>query len=243
MPILTIGNTEIPYRIRYSDRARKKRIVVTARGVEVVAPTGAPLDGDQGVAAFVFSKRRWLFDAVREVAAQQGKLLTQYYAGGAKLQFRGRWLMLDVQSGATRAVTVTCKSKFHVTAPETLEGAEKLMAVRQGLEDWLKRRAARDLASFCRLHAPRLGVHPKGARLSDARHTWGACGKDGIIRIHWRLIQAPKLAMEYVVAHELTHLRHRNHGPAFWKKLSETLPNWAEAKALLERWEGEHRAV
>jgi predicted metal-dependent hydrolase len=49
--------------------------------------------------------------------------------------------------------------------------------------------------------------------------------------------------MEYVVAHELAHLIHRNHGPRFWKALGETMPNWAEGKAHLERWEGEHRAV
>ena len=48
--------------------------------------------------------------------------------------------------------------------------------------------------------------------------------------------------MEYVVAHELAHLRHRNHSPAFWLKLSETMPDWARAKELLERWEWAHRA-
>ena len=56
-------------------------------------------------------------------------------------------------------------------------------------------------------------------------------------------LQAPKVAMEYVVVHELAHLRHRNHSPAVWRKLAETKPGWPEAKELLERWEGAHRAV
>ena len=243
MPILTIGNTDIPYEVRYSDRARLKRIVVTPEGVEVVAPKGAAIEGDDGVTAFVHTKRRWMFDAVREIAARQGKLLTQHYASGAKLQYRGRWLMLDVESKPIDAVSVRCRSKFQVEVPEDLKGTAKLKMVHTGLDDWLRARARRDLRSFSRKYAALSGVTPKGARLSDAKHAWGTCGKDGIIRVHWRLIQAPKVAMEYVVAHELTHLTHRNHSPAFWKMLSQTMPNWPEAKAQLERWEGQHRAV
>lgn len=243
MQILTIGSTEIPYEIRYSNRARKKRIVVTPGGVEVVVPEGTALGGDNGIAAFVHTKRRWLFDSVREIAALQSKLLTQHYASGAKLQYRGRWLMLEVTSEACEAVQVSCKSKFHVKVPNALEGDSKLEAVQQGVNEWLKLQAERDLKIFCRKHAKNLEVQSKAARLSNAKHAWGSCGKDGTIRVHWRLVQAPKSAMEYVVAHELVHLIHRNHSPAFWKKLSETLPNWAEAKALLEQWEVEHRAV
>ncbi len=240
---LTIGKTKIPYAVRYSDRARRKRIVVTPDRVEVVVPAGTPLEGKEGVNAFVHTKRRWMYDATREVAARQGKLLTQHYASGAKLQYRGRWLMLDVESAVVDKVKVTCRSKFHVVVPKQLTGTAKHKAVQTAFNEWLKDRADRDLQHFTRQHTAQLKVNPKGARLADARHAWGTCGKDGIIRIHWRLIQAPKVAMEYVTAHELTHLRHRNHGPAFWKTLGETMPHWAEAKAMLERWEGEHRAV
>ena len=57
------------------------------------------------------------------------------------------------------------------------------------------------------------------------------------------LAPAPAPAMEYVVAHEVAHLVHRNHGPMFWQTLAGTMPDWAEKKAMLQRWESEHRAV
>ncbi len=240
MQVLTIGSTEIPYVVRYSQRARRKRIVVTPDGVEVVAPSGS---GAEGVTAFVNTKRRWMFDAVREIAAKQGKLLTQHYASGAKLQYRGRWLMLDVESAKVDSVQVSCRSKFHVLVPSRLKGTRRLAAVQAALDEWLRERALRDLQSFVRAHSANLGVSAAGARITNAKHAWGTCGKDDVIRVHWRLIQAPKIAMEYVVAHEVTHLLHRNHSTAFWRKLGETMPEWAEAKAMLERWEGEHRAV
>jgi predicted metal-dependent hydrolase len=58
-----------------------------------------------------------------------------------------------------------------------------------------------------------------------------------------RLIQAPAAAMEYVVAHEVCHLAERHHGPAFWAKLGEAMPDWNERKAALEGWENEHLVV
>ena len=79
--------------------------------------------------------------------------------------------------------------------------------------------------------------------MSESRRSWGTCGKDRIVRVHWGLIQAPAAAMEYVVAHEVVHLIHRNHSPEFWQMVGQTLPDWAERKVMLERWEEEHRVV
>ncbi len=156
----------------------------------------------------------------------------------AKLQYRGRWLILDVQAGPVAQIEIHCRSKFHVVVPEALEDLARLLeAIRAAFADWLRNRAERDLFRFGRHHQARLGVEAKAFRLSQAKRRWGSCGRDGVIRVHWRLIQAPRVAMEYVVAHELAHLVHRNHSPAFWLKLAETMPEWAKAKELLERWE------
>lgn len=85
----------------------------------------------------------------------------------------------------------------------------------------------------------RLGVEPAGMRLGDQQTMWGSCGRDGIVRVNWRLVHAPAAAMEYVVAHEVVHLVERNHTDRFWRLLGEVLPGWAERKALLESWERE----
>ena len=243
MPILTIGNTDIPYEVRYSAQAARKRIVVTPGGVEVVAPLGTPQDGKDGLLAFLGRKRRWVFDAVQEIEEKHRKLLTQRYASGAKLQYRGRWLMLDVQPGPVARVEIACRSKFHVSVPRGLPEGERLDAIRKAFDGWLHDRALRDLRRFGLRHESTLRVNATAYRLAQARSRWGSCGKDQIIRIHWRLIQAPAAAMEYVVAHEVTHLLHRNHGPEFWETLGRTLPDWPERKLMLEEWEGDHRAV
>jgi predicted metal-dependent hydrolase len=243
MPILTVGNTDIPYSVRFSSRAARKRIVITPAGVLVVAPAGTPWDGSNGLFSYMQGKRRWVFDSVREIEEKHRKLLTQQYASGAKLQYRGRWLMLDVQPGPVGQVEITCRSKFHVAVPEDLAGLKRLEAIREAFDGWLHGRAERDLRQFGRHYEAKLGVEASAYRLSQARTRWGSCGRNGVVRVHWRLIQAPRMAMEYVVAHELVHLVHRNHSPAFWSKLAETMPDWADAKELLARWEQAHQAV
>lgn len=243
MPVLTVGATDIPYHVRFSTQATRKRIVVTPRGVVVVAPVGTPLEGAGGILTYLHRKRRWVFDAVREIEAAHRRLLTQRYASGAKLQYRGRWLMLDVQPADVEAVEVACRSKFHVSVPAVLEGLERLTAIRAAFDGWLRDRARRDVHRFGRRHEATLGVQAAGFRLSDSKSRWGSLGRDGVVRVHWRLVQAPVAAMEYVVAHELAHLLHRHHGPDFWAALSRALPDWADRKAMLESWERDHRAV
>ncbi|MEQ1566829.1 MAG: SprT family zinc-dependent metalloprotease [Myxococcota bacterium] len=240
---LTIGNTVIPYEVRESDKATRKKIVVTAAGVEVVVPTGTPLDGQDGVVPYVYRKRRWVFDSVREVEEKHRAMLSQQWASGAKLQYRGRWLMLDVQVGDVHEVVITCRSKFHVVVPVALGAVERLEVIRAAFDRWLRERALDEVERVGHHHEATLGVQATGYRLSDARSRWGSCGNDGLIRVHWRLVQAPTAALGYVVAHEVAHLVHRNHSPDFWAVLSRTLPDWAERKLMLERWEAEHRAV
>ncbi len=240
MGALVVGRTTIPYVVRESAQAKAMKVVVRPGRVEVVVPQGTPMAGAE---AFVGRKRRWLFDAVREVEARHEALLDQQYGSGAKLQYRGRWLMLEVRAGAVEAVEIACRSKLHVVVPDEVVGVERLEAVRVAFDGWLRARAEEDLERFGRRHADALGVRAAGFRLSDARSRWGSCGRDGVIRAHWQLVQAPMAAFEYVVAHEVAHLVHRNHSEAFWKTLGQTMPTWRERKAMLERWEGERRSV
>ena len=146
--------------------------------------------------------------------------------------------MLDVRPGPVEEVEIACRSKFHVVVPEGLAEEERLAAIQAAFDEWLQARAGRGLLRFARRHESNLGVQATGYRLSDAKSRWGSCGLDGVVRVHWRLIQAPRAATEYVVAHELVHLVHRNHSPDFWRTLATTMPNWAAAKNLLEQWEG-----
>ncbi len=240
---LTVGDTVIPYDVRISAKATRKRIVVTPGRVEVVVPAGTPMDGAEGVVPYVHRKRRWVFDAVRELEERRLAHLAQQYASGAKLQYRGRWIMLDVRAGDVATVGITFRNKLHVVVPEGLGEPQRSAAVGEAFTSWLRHRALDDIERHGRHHESQLGIQAGGYRLSNSKARWGSCGKDGVVRVHWTLIQAPAAALQYVVAHEVAHLVERHHGPAFWATLARTMPDWAERKSMLERWEGQRRTV
>ncbi|OYV34206.1 MAG: zinc metallopeptidase [Rhodospirillales bacterium 20-64-7] len=88
--------------------------------------------------------------------------------------------------------------------------------------DCLKRLAKQKLTAMAAEKAKQAGVNPKNVRMKDTRTRWGSCAPDGTLAFCWRLILAPEFVQDYVVGHEVAHLRHMNHGKHFWA-LTETL--------------------
>jgi predicted metal-dependent hydrolase len=234
MPILQIGQTSIPYTVRYSKRTKNQRIVVTPEAVEVVAPPDTP---SEKITAFLDSKRRWLFNAVEDCRPKHPPEIPQRYVSGAKVMYRGRHLMLQVESADVEQVVISCKSRFYIQVPQQLSKDEQEDAIEQALIAWKRDRAWQDIQHFAKVYARKLGVKLPDVKLSEQKRVWGTCGKDGVIRINWQLIHAPLAVLEYVVAHEVVHLLHRHHGDAFWEALGSIMPDWRERKATLESWE------
>jgi hypothetical protein len=234
MPVLQIGQTSIPYTVRYSSRTKRQRIVVTPEAVEIVAPTDTP---QEQIAAFLDTKRRWLFNAVEDCRPKHPPTTPQRYVSGANVMYRDRRLMLQIEEADVERVTITCRSRFHIQVPCYLTGEARQEAIEQAFVDWKRDRARLDIEHFARVYARKLGVKPRGIKLSDQKRVWGTCEKDGTICINWQLIDAPLAVLEYVVAHEVVHLLRRHHGDAFWETLGNVMPDWRKRKASLESWE------
>ena len=233
MPTLQIGNTSIPYTVRYSSRAKYQRIVVTANAVEVVVPVNTPLDR---ISAFLNEKQRWLFNAVAN-RPDPPTAVSQRYINGAKLLYRGCHLRLEIEAANVAEISIACQSHFQIQVPRSLANAEQPTAIATAIEIWMRDRALEAAESIAATYANKLGVMPKAIKLNNRKSAWGTCNKNRVVRINWHLIQAPVAVMEYVVAHEVAHLRHLNHSPEFWQTLATVMPDWKERKALLRAWE------
>jgi predicted metal-dependent hydrolase len=101
--------------------------------------------------------------------------------------------------------------------------------------DCLKRLARQELTAQAAAKAKLAGLNPKCVRIKDTRTRWGSCAPDGTLAFCWRLICAPDFVQDYVVGHEVAHLRHMNHGRHFWALTNELTPHRATASAWLDR--------
>ena len=232
MPSVRVGQTEIAYDLRRTATASERRITVTPGAVEVLALT---TDDDADIEGFLDRKRQWLFDTVREMeAAIANRPAVPRFLTGSKIPFRGRQSSLTVRRHDGRHVEIAHKTGFIVDLPSwvTVDIADVVVA--QQIKLWLKARVRCDAREIAKAYGARFGLTPRSLRVAEFIGGWGSCGPSGTIQIDWRLVFAPKRVLEYVVVHELAHLRHRSHGEVFWGFLATMLPDYERAKGWLD---------
>jgi predicted metal-dependent hydrolase len=101
--------------------------------------------------------------------------------------------------------------------------------------DFLKREARRDIEALVERHCGSIGRRAKAIRFRDTSSRWGSCTADGVLSFSWRIMMAPTPVINYLVAHEVAHLKEMNHGPNFWKLCEELCPDTERCKAWLKR--------
>ena len=105
---------------------------------------------------------------------------------------------------------------------------------RARLVKWLKENAKRIFTSVTERESERMGVKAKSVAVSSAKGKWGSCAYDNAVRYTFRLLYAPKDVIEYVVVHELAHIKHQNHSKLFWREVEKFCPSWREKRTWLK---------
>ena len=111
------------------------------------------------------------------------------------------------------------------------------------LADFLKREAKRDIEALVDKHTAAIGKRAKAIRFRDTVSRWGSCTSDGTLSFSWRIMMAPPAVINYLVAHEVAHLKEMNHGPKFWKLCEELCPDTERCRAWLKRNGGALQAI
>lgn len=234
MPVSQIGQINISYTVRYSNRAKLLRIIVTPKGVEAVAPNNTPIET---ITAFVDSKHRWLLKALEHCRPKYPPANPESYITGAKVMYQGRHLTLQVEEADVKRVIIICENNFHVQVPRYLNPDAREDAIKQAFVIWKKSQVMKDIQYFVDIYVRKLNLKQPVVKLSQQKRAWGTCNKNGVIRINWHLVYAPVAVLEYVVAHEVVHLIHHHHQKSFWETLGSVMPDWQERKASLKSWE------
>lgn len=219
-------------------RARRRSIgfVVGTDGLSVSAPRWVALaEVEQALQA----KAGWILRKLHEQQERARRLQAAkvVWQDGTPLPFLGETVILLLDPRVTGA-------QLH-NAADTLPGVPRLTLhlglpqaasqdqIRELVQTWLQRQARRVFDERCAHFAPQLGVRVKRLSLSSAATRWGSASADGSVRLNWRLIHFALPVIDYVVTHELAHLREMNHSPAFWDVVRSVLPDFERSRGAL----------
>jgi predicted metal-dependent hydrolase len=220
---LVVDGRVVLIQVRESRRARRMRLTVgPGRPPEVVVPTRTRR---ATVDEFLRENRRWLAGklAALRVEAQRPTVLPDLPAAvwlaGAEVPV--------VHDPAGRPGAWPRDGRLRLGGP-TARATE-------ALDRWYRREARRRLESAARRDAPALGVEFTSIGVRDQRTRWGSCSPSGRLSFSWRLVLAPPPVLDYVVLHELCHLREFNHSRAFWRLVESVRPDWRDASVWLRQ--------
>ena len=227
---ITWGDTRLPYAIRRSAR-RKKTVAVTvdpSGGVLLVAPENF---STSRLDAVVRQKAAWIVRRLRHVQSHDPPSAPREFVSGETVLYLGRHYRLKVHPTGTGQAKLR-GGWLHVPAPA---GAQQAVHVRTALVSWFRRHAAERLPERVEAWRSKAGVEMPRVVIADQQKRWGSCDRGGTIRLNWRIIQAPMRLVDYIVVHELVHLRHRGHGRDYWQALGRVMPDYERRREDLRQ--------
>lgn len=203
---------------------RARRYILRLRPDGVVRVT-IPSRGSRREAVAVIERHRdWLERQWRQrLATQQASRRWQH---GTRIYYRGREVPLSV---------VPRPGGVEVRFDDQVLTAGDGDRVREAVEQHLRAVAARELEPRLRQLAARHGLEVRAVTIRDQRTRWGSCSRHGRISLNWRLVQMPPFVSDYILLHELMHLKQANHSRRFWREVARVCPAWREAEAWLRR--------
>lgn len=228
---LVYGKERIPYAVN-PDPKRTTRIAIHVDPDGSVVVDAPPEFEDCRVQSAVQKRARWVIDNVVEARHRFDHVRPKEYVSGEQVLYLGRRYVLKVIQETIDKPSVRLKGNRLVVTTRSGDPED----VRGRMRGWYRVKArdyfARRLGELA-AKLPWVEDIPS-FRLLEMTRQWGSCSPNGQINLNPNLIKAPRECVEYVLIHELAHLKHHDHGPEFWKLVDQHAGDWKSAKRLLD---------
>lgn len=234
LAVIWNGNI-IPIEVVYSDRRRSWAIEVKTNGeVLIRVPTAVSLEKVREIAQ---SKAEWI--AKQQALFQNRDTKPRSYSDGEQIPFFGEELTIQRSLGPAKAEIAG--EVLHISTPDSFTPDEAEMTARDVVMLLYRRRGTAILDAYVEKYANLAGVTKPNLRMKLQKKKWGCCTpKNGII-INARVLLAPKIVAEYLVVHEIVHLRYPHHQKTYWKEVERLMPKYRDVEKLMktEGWKWE----
>lgn len=217
---IRFGDATIEYEVHRSQR-RRKTVQITMDGGRVLVT--APVDtSSSNLEAIVHKRGPWILRQSPELSLHAPR---KRFVSGETLPYLGRNVRLIMETAEVQAPQVRFDHwSFRITVPVRLDETDRYDGIRKAIIQWYRNRAAQRLPQAVEIWRKRMGLPESPEMLiRDQRQRWGSCAPDGTLRFNWRVVMLAPALIEYVVVHELAHLKVSSHSAEYWLLLSGLL--------------------
>lgn len=229
---------KISYKLIRGKQKKTISIYVDKTGVTVRAPRRI---SEKDILAFVGKKARWILGKQEQIKQAMQLYPPKVFVSGEMFPYLGKQHRLKIVSSEKTSKT-KCRfinGRLEVEINPALDSNLIAAAIRRAVFHWYLMRAELKIRERLPLYADRLGTWPTAVVIKNQKSRWGSCSYTGVVRLNWKIIMAPLSVLDYIIVHELCHLKHPNHSAAFWNEVESLIPDYRNKKA----WFKEHQMI
>ncbi|MEW9672406.1 M48 family metallopeptidase [Ammoniphilus sp. 3BR4] len=233
MPAFQFGTTTIDYSI--SRIESKKDVAITIDwidGINVVAPLEI---SDIQIEQILYKKAPWILKKWSEFSEINQLPKPKEFLSGEKFPYLGRNYKLKVSTTESikEATLLFHQGRFLSQIPTNYDESKRHESLKQLFKEWYIKHGHQKVKERLKIYCPKLELYPSKLIVKEQQLRWGSCTKNGTININWKILMAPMRVVDYVIVHELAHLKYPDHSSDFWRLVQLTLPDYESRKEWL----------
>lgn len=232
MSQVQFGNKIINYNIIRSNRKTLGLEVNLEEGVLVRAPKNTDKDR---IKKIVTKKAEWITRKLKEFDEVKPSPAPKEFMSGEKLLYIGRRYRIKLINKDINNVSVKLfQGKFIIEANNNLSDEKRRIKIRNEVENWYRKHAKEKITERVNKYIKQVGENPNNIKIKKQKKRWGSCSSIGNLNFNWKLIMAPMSIIDYIVVHELVHLKYPNHSKDFWNLVEAIIPDYQKKQKWLK---------
>jgi len=232
MNTITLNNHQLTYHIRYQKNRKTLQIkIISSTHLEVTAPNRFPKTNIEDI---IYKKSSWIMKQLLHRAAINENPINKSIRHGAPLLYQGKSYNLVFTTTESNACTIHLQDNQMIISMPRISPEQITSYVESFLKLWYREMASNILTDRTALWATKINVKPQRITIKEQKTRWGSCSSKGNINYNWRIVMAPPEVIDYLVIHELCHLRVPNHSALFWQEVYTFSPKFKQHRTWLK---------
>lgn len=233
---ILIGNEWVDYDLIWSEKRRTVAVSIAVdNNVRVFAPSGFNI---VELEKFLCLKENWILKKMSETEKIRSKIPVHEYKNGESFLYMNSPVILNIKKKKNIGNTGFCSLKDNiltVSVADSIPVDKKKSVIQDIIKSWYRTQAQKYLTERVQWLSWNTGIRYSSISLSSARRTWGSCDSNDNLRFNWRIIMASEDLIDYIIIHELCHIRVKDHSKNYWSLVEKYIPDYKEKRALLKR--------